>query len=285
MHQHTTTQSANGGLPRFYSQNGEDYFAWSVLGRPRSGFFVEVGAFNGVFVSGTYAFEMLGWRGICIEPHPRYFPLCKANRPNAACIHAACVGNGGPAEIEFFAESLGLYSGIGVDRASMEAKYASLGKEVSYEVVKVPARTLGAILEECNAPRVDVMTVDTEGSELEVLGSVDLDRYAPKVLIIEAMAGAEWGVKRAMRARGFTFLRRIGRVNLAFSSDPAVIEASRGFRIDCTLEAHVHPDGISSTGMRYRQPRSIRESASSQAIVEVKQTIRGLVRSTGLMRT
>ena len=48
--------------PRFFSQNGEDHFAHSVLGRPSSGFFVEVGAFDGVFLSGTYAFELLGWR-------------------------------------------------------------------------------------------------------------------------------------------------------------------------------------------------------------------------------
>ena len=267
--------------PRFFSQNGEDHFAHSVLGRPSSGFFVEVGAFDGVFLSGTYAFELLGWRGICVEPHPRFVQLCQANRPNSSCVHAACVGADGPAEIEFLAESLGIYSGVSVDRARMEAKYQSLGKEMAFDLVRVPARTLGSILEAHDAPRIDLMTVDTEGSEIEVLGAVDLDRYSPRVLIVEANGGnaGEAALKRFLRDRGFTFLRRIGRVNLAFSAEPAVIAAARSFRMDCTLDGQLHPDGLSATAQRYRQPRVLKEGIGSQTIVEVKQRLRNFMAS------
>lgn len=54
----------------FYSQAGQD--AW-VLEKIPKGFFVDVGAYDGVESSNTYALELAGWKGICIEPNKQAY--------------------------------------------------------------------------------------------------------------------------------------------------------------------------------------------------------------------
>ena len=49
----------------FHSQAGQDLFVFSMFaGRP--GYFVDVGAFDGVHISNTLVLETLGWDGVCI---------------------------------------------------------------------------------------------------------------------------------------------------------------------------------------------------------------------------
>lgn len=62
---------------KYYSQNGEDFLMWKLFDYIDTGFYIEVGAFDGIHFSNTYSFEKLGWKGICIEPHPKFFPYCK----------------------------------------------------------------------------------------------------------------------------------------------------------------------------------------------------------------
>lgn len=249
--------------PRFYSQNGEDWYVWTILGCPSDGVVVEIGAFDGIYLSNSHALEQLGWRAICVEPHPRFFELCRRNRPAATCIHAACVGDRSLRHVDFGADALGVYSGRNVSAHDLERKYAALGRPVSLSTVQVPAATLDDILEQCALERIDLLSIDTEGSELDVLAGLDPSRHRPRVLLAEANSRS--GVtllKRALARRGYTFLRRIGNVNYAFSCDEAVVERARGVSIRCELEPLVHPDGLESTAARYRQRRVVREAAS-----------------------
>ncbi len=95
-------------MHKYFSQFGEDYLLWKIFNQKPSGFFVEVGGLDGIRFSNTYSFELEGWNGVCIEPHPDYFPLLKINRPQSHCIEAAvgkCNGF-----IELFAEPRGEFS-------------------------------------------------------------------------------------------------------------------------------------------------------------------------------
>ena len=65
----------------FYSQNGQDKFLLNTLFKnKKNGFFVEVGADDGIDKSNTFMFEKIGWQGICIEPSPERFLKLAENR-------------------------------------------------------------------------------------------------------------------------------------------------------------------------------------------------------------
>lgn len=79
----------------YFSQHGEDRLAELCLGRRADGFYLDVGALDGLHLSNTAFFDRLGWRGVCIEPDPRLAALCRGNRPNAVTIEAAVAGGAG----------------------------------------------------------------------------------------------------------------------------------------------------------------------------------------------
>ena len=85
----------------FYGQYGEDIKILPLFEKNYSGWFVEVGAMEGARFSNTYLFELMGWKGICIEPHPDYFDLLKKNRSRSITIHAAA-GREDKNEVDFY---------------------------------------------------------------------------------------------------------------------------------------------------------------------------------------
>jgi len=50
----------------------EKYLIWEFFDFARSGFFVEVGAFHSILHSQTWFLERMGWKGLLIEPQPRF---------------------------------------------------------------------------------------------------------------------------------------------------------------------------------------------------------------------
>lgn len=62
----------------YYSQAGQDKWVLEKIGN--EGFFVDVGAYDGIESSNTYALELAGWKGICIEPNPQAFANLENNR-------------------------------------------------------------------------------------------------------------------------------------------------------------------------------------------------------------
>lgn len=246
--------------PRFYSQNGEDWYVWNILDRPSSGCVVEVGAFDGIFLSNSHALELIGWRAICIEPHPEYFEQCRRNRPDACCIQAACVGDSVVRQVDFFADALGIYSGTEVCQDEIARKYAALGREVSLCAVQVPATTLDAVLRRCGDPHVDLLSIDTEGNEVDVLAGLDFSRHRPTVVLVEANSRRHAvALGRAMADRGYQYLRRLGNVNHVFTCDRDVVRRARRISLCCELEPLVHPKGQAATASRYRRRRQVRD--------------------------
>ena len=80
---------------RYFSLLGEDYLLWHFCNFKEAGFFLDVGAYDGVTISNTKSFEDQGWTGICAEPHPDYFVVCQQVRRRA--VRAACVSGSAPA--------------------------------------------------------------------------------------------------------------------------------------------------------------------------------------------
>ncbi|MEL6812394.1 MAG: FkbM family methyltransferase [Bacteroidota bacterium] len=177
-----------------FAQHADDYIAWQLLGKKRTGVAVEVGAFDGLHLSNTCSFDQLGWHTVCLEPNPEIYKYLLANRPNAVNVNKAIVGTDDSKEIEFYSEEIGVLSGVTYDEEDIKKRYENRGLEYKEpKKLTVQAGTLSAILNEWNATqkKIDVISIDVEGFEMEVLKGLDLNEFDVKLFIIEANSEAE----------------------------------------------------------------------------------------------
>lgn len=151
---------------------------------PGTGVFLEVGANDGYSQSNTYYFErVLGWRGILIEPLPSLYRRCRRLRSKSWCVNAACVADD--------------YQGTTVEMVDIDLMSVALGQQSAADesarlafaqdtnAVLVPARRLTEIIESSPFDSVDFMSIDVEGAEINLLRGLDLERLAPRWLLIE----------------------------------------------------------------------------------------------------
>lgn len=179
-----------------------DYFGLHGLDRKLEayvdfdhGFFVELGANDGVSQSNTLHFEKRrGWRGVLIEPILHAFLKCRQNRATDNHFYcAACV----PADYDkpyvaltyanLMTAPAGLDSDIADPRAHAESGSVYLPAGEATVDIMAPARTLQSILEDCSAPEViDLLSLDVEGAELAVLQGLDHQRFRFRFMLIES---------------------------------------------------------------------------------------------------
>lgn len=155
------------------------------------GFFVEAGANDGITQSNTFLLERdHGWRGLLVEPIPELARRCRRNRPRCIVENAALVP-AGFAEKTVEMTYCNLMSQVtgAMKSPEQEAEHIRRGRECqkleTYRV-RVPARTLSAMLDAHGIARVDVLSLDVEGFELSALQGIDFARHAPRWMLIEA---------------------------------------------------------------------------------------------------
>jgi FkbM family methyltransferase len=169
-----------GGRSR--SQYGQDIFVLSELGFPRNGFFVEFGAYDGVTFSNTHLLEKeLGWRGILAEPARCCHADLAANR--SCMIETGCVWRESDAKLSFQEEQRAFLSKLGSHDVGAQAKPADRGPAAVYEVQTI---SLNDLLAKYDAPHwIDYLSIDTEGSEFDILNAFDFDAHIFRTITCE----------------------------------------------------------------------------------------------------
>jgi len=171
----------NKAIAESRSQLGQDVFALSFVGPKRIGYFVEFGATNGKSLSNTFLLEKhFGWKGILCEPARGWLPELQKNR--TAKIDSRCVYSKSDLRVNFLETEIGELSTI---EGFGEEDEHSGTREVnhSYEVITV---SLLDLLNYHAAPRhIDFLSIDTEGSEFEILEAFDFSQYSFGVIAVE----------------------------------------------------------------------------------------------------
>lgn len=164
------------------SQLGQDLEVLKFYDNKDGGFFIEVGASDGISLSNTYLLEMNhNWKGICCEPIPDKFEQLVKNRPNSTCYQEAVYNTSGLTLTFDIAKNGDLMSGIS-HHIDKHKSFVNSNKES----IEVKTMSLLDILDRANAPSfIEYMSLDTEGSELEILKTFDFEKYTFGLIDVE----------------------------------------------------------------------------------------------------
>lgn len=192
------------------------------------GFFVELGANDGVTQSNSLYFEKRrGWRGVLVEPSPHNFLKCRANRsPRSHIFCAACVSfDYRPEFVRITYSNLmsvpqGLESDIADAKAHASAGRAFLARNEEIFDFGAVARPLNALLLEAEAPKtIDFLSLDVEGAEIEVLKGVDHEQFRFKYILVECRSLP--AMRDYFGARGYRLVKNLSEHDYLFTSLPS----------------------------------------------------------------
>jgi FkbM family methyltransferase len=205
--------------PSFFSENGQDAYVFEKFFRDkREGFFVDIGAHAGIKNSNTYFFEKyLGWNGICFEPHPELFHLLKKNR-KSACFNCAVTPKDGiysfiKHEVSWVSGLTDFYNKAHYEKWAVEESL-KYGKS---EIINVTGVDLNNLLRKMAIKKVDLLSIDTEGSELAILKSIDFEEIFFNVIIVENIYH-DPDYEEFLEKKGFILKERIHRDQVFISN-------------------------------------------------------------------
>ena len=170
----------------YYGQFSTDVLIETYFPNKEEGVCIEVGAADGVKGSNTLYFEEMGWHALCIEPIPMYYH--RACKVREHVVNCAC------GSVDDISQDFTIFN-IG-DRY-IESSLSSLSPDYrlvkeyehlinSESIITVETRTLDHILEQNNIDtHINFISIDTEGTELDVLHGLDLNRWDVDLLVIE----------------------------------------------------------------------------------------------------
>jgi FkbM family methyltransferase len=188
------------GSDDFKSQILQDIFVASYYGLKREGYFVEFGATNGIDLSNTYGLEKhFAWTGIVAEPAPVWTKDLRANRD--CIVDTRCVWTETGANIDFRLTSEPEYSGV----SSTLSADRHVNKRKSGDTISVQTIVLSDMLREYGAPKfIDYLSIDTEGSEYDILSNHDFEQYRFGVITCEHnFTPDRERIYRLLRSKGY----------------------------------------------------------------------------------
>lgn len=182
-----------------FPQDSETELKRAFFEGVHKGYFVDVGAYHPSHGSQTFDFEQRGWTGVLVEPQPSLAENLRQHR-SAKVFAEACSSrrNSG--------RSMTLHLAGG--HSSLHGKL-NLAEFKPHGAIEVPTRTLNEILIDAGASRIDFVSIDVEGHELDVLDGFDLARWKPRLILIEDLL-LHLRLHRYLSRRGYRLLRRTG---------------------------------------------------------------------------
>ncbi|MDL9999605.1 FkbM family methyltransferase [Variovorax sp. J22P240] len=163
-----------------YAQNFEDVMLWRALKHVPAGRYIDVGAQDPLIDSVSKAFYDRGWRGIHVEPVPRYADMLRSDRPNETVLQLALSDQAGILELSVF-EDTGLSTGVKEFAQSHHIRHG-----LAHSVVPTPMLPMKTAFASLEGQPVHWLKIDVEGLEEAVLRGWDSQTLRPWIILIEA---------------------------------------------------------------------------------------------------
>ena len=189
------------------SQLYQDVFAYFIIGNKFDKTFLEFGATDGLELSNTYMLESsFGWKGALSEPSPQWYNSLKENRKNTEII-TKCIWTESGKTLDFFMSDIGVLSTlknfIESDKNSMPGNTTQRKK--GGRIISVNTISLNDVIKVYfNNISPSYISIDTEGSEYEILKSFNFNTYRPKVFTIEHnFTDLQTGINDLMKSNNY----------------------------------------------------------------------------------
>ena len=170
------------------SQLYQDVFAAFIIGEKFDKTFLEFGATNGFDLSNSYMLEKsLGWKGVLSEPSTQWHDYLRKNRPLSDII-TDCIWSESGKELDFFISDVGVLSTLDAfkesDKLSMPANTNTRIKSGKNIFVKTISLN-DVIQKNFEGKTPSYISIDTEGSEYQILSTFDFSKFRPVCFTVE----------------------------------------------------------------------------------------------------
>lgn len=153
-----------------------------IFGPKNDGFYVDIGAHHPIYYSNTYHFYLKGWTGINIEATPEVIDQFENFRKRDINLNV-CIGPESGKEVTFFE----------FDQPALNTTIEEVAKESEkrgFKLVrkrKMTTQNINAIINSNIPPgkEIDFLSIDIEGLDEVVLGTLDFEKYKPRVIVVE----------------------------------------------------------------------------------------------------
>jgi FkbM family methyltransferase len=210
------------------SQYAEDMI-FERLMRPGSlGTYVDVGSHHPYKGSNTFRLYAHGWRGMTVDPNPRFASLAQRVRPGDIHLMEGVSSQRG--ELSYYQFENDVMNTLSEDRA---ASLVAAGNRVC-ATITVRCRPLAEMVEEKLGERqIDLLNVDCEGLDLDAIRSIDLEVHRPTVLMVEDYPslnsfqshGKPGDLEKYLRQHGYTPIAQSAWTTILVANDWPVLFA------------------------------------------------------------
>lgn len=186
----------------------------------KNGFFIEVGAHDGIFQSNTLQLENdLNWNGLLVEPSFNSFLKCFKNRPKSKCFNIALSsfeyckknkfisGNFNNSPMSKVTENVSGYS-------FFENFKHFISSYFHKELNSISVLPLQFLIDLLDIKKIDFLSLDVEGYEYEVLNGLNLRRSRPKFILVEVRNIQKKKIFKFLRDNNYEFLENLSNFNL-----------------------------------------------------------------------
>jgi len=203
-------------MPFSFAQNSEDVLLWRCFRAKKQGFYVDVGASSPIADSVTHLFYEQGWSGLNLEPIPERVAEFSRLRPRDRTLCLAVGAVPGTATLTRSRGTGGLSTFHDATAPEVASQMAGAWK------IESRLAPLSLIFEQEGIGEIDFLKIDVEGSEAAVLASLDLKRWRPAVILVEATlpntstpSHQGWEPELITRGYGFCWFDGLNRFYLA----------------------------------------------------------------------
>ena len=164
---------------RYFSFSGVDIILEKIFVHQPKGIYIDVGCQHPIKNSNTYLLFKKGWEGINVDLDKDNIELFKRSRSNDNNFNKALSDNVKEMDLYFYHKKSPINT---IDKKTSEFQKAKVSS-----IKKIKTDTLNNIIlnTKYKDQNFDLLSIDVEGHELEVLKGFDLNKFSPKVIVVE----------------------------------------------------------------------------------------------------
>ena len=161
-------------LKKSYSQHGEDVFIRNFLSERKNleGIYIDVGANHPTSISNTFLFYRLGYSGLTIEPNPELAKLHKNHRKRDKIFEIGIADKAGICQLN-------------ISKTPVLSSFCKVDEHNLWKTKLVPILTLDDVVSKENPKRIFLLSIDTEGQNMQVLMGAELTITLADLICIE----------------------------------------------------------------------------------------------------